>query len=218
MNPHHNPAADPRYPRRSFAIPAMNSAIACRQSQPHRQRARHQVPRPQKPRRTARARPHIHDACCTPALIRGKMHFGNEGTAMAAKDDAPPGPEPGDTGMDKPAMKKLLKRAQSGPVSCALAQGDAQGGGLGLILLDKIKPPKVVLRSLKDKFPSLKTPLFGTASVDPDKDAKLVVFRMNKRAAGLDRRVRKSLKGTGYSKVQIQLASQTPEDEDAGTQ
>ena len=132
----------------------------------------------------------------------------------AKEKDEPPQAQPGDTGMEKRDMKKLLKRSQSEPVSCAIAQGDAKSGGPGLILMDKIRLPKELVRELKEKFPTMRTPAFGTASVDVEADAKLVTFKMNKRIPGLDRRVRKSLKGTGYSKVSIELAGIDDDGED----
>ena len=76
-------------------------------------------------------------------------------------------------------------------------------GGLGLILLDKVRPSKQLVKDLKEKFPTARTPCFGTASVDMEKDPKLVTFNVNKSIPGMDRRMKKSLKGTGYTKVEI---------------
>lgn len=121
--------------------------------------------------------------------------------------------QPGDVGMELPDIKKLLKLSRRKPVNCALAQGDSPSGRPGLILLDKIKVPKVLVRSLKEKFPTLRTPVFGTASVDTEADAKLVTFTMNKRIPSLERCVRKSLKGSGFNKVAIQIASDAGGDE-----
>lgn len=126
-------------------------------------------------------------------------------TGMADKDrdkgedDAPP-----NAGMTKQDMKRLLARARRGAVTAALGQGDAKSGGHGLILLDRVMPPKQVLKALKEQFPTGSKFCFGSASVDTDADPKLVTFRMNRRVPGLDRRLRKSLKGTGYSRVAIQ--------------
>jgi len=78
-------------------------------------------------------------------------------------------------------------------------------GGLGLLLLDPVLPPKQILKALKEKFPTASKLCFGTASVDQAADPKLVTLRVNKRAPGLDRRLRKTLKGTGYSRIAIEV-------------
>lgn len=120
---------------------------------------------------------------------------------MAGKDQEP---EQADgIGMEKQDIKKLLARSRLDPVNCALMQGDPKDGGLGLILLDKVRPSKQLVKDLKEKFPTARTPCFGTASVDMEKDPKLVTFNVNKSIPGMDRRMKKSLKGTGYTKVEI---------------
>lgn len=108
------------------------------------------------------------------------------------------------TGMDKGSLKKLLVMARRTPVSCALAGGDRQSMGQCLIILDKNKPPKVLMATLKKQFPDLKTPCFGTATVDVDTDPKCVTFFVNKKVSGMPRRLVKSLKGTGFTKVSIE--------------
>lgn len=128
---------------------------------------------------------------------------------MAEKDDA----ADGGTGMDMQALKKLLLRSRREKVNCAMAQGDAESGGLGLILMHRAKPPKAVLTDLKKQFPTARTPCFGTASIDMDLDPKQVTFQMNKRIPGLDRRMRKTLKGTGFTKVVIETGQGTKEAE-----
>lgn len=125
---------------------------------------------------------------------------------MAKDVKQPPGPD--DIGMDRPTLKKLLARARRQATNCALAQGSSQSGGQGLVLLDKTMPSKQIVRSLKQEFPDLRTPCFGSARIDVKSDPKLVVFRMNKRIPGLDRKIRRSLKGSGYTKVTIELASE----------
>lgn len=130
---------------------------------------------------------------------------------MAGKDESEK-PASG-TGMGRQDLKKLLIRSKKEPVSCALAQGDAKSGSLGLILLDKIKLPKQLMKSLKEQFPLARSPCFGTASVDMEQDPKLVTFRLNKRIPGLDRRMRKSLKGTGFTKVAIESGPETDDAE-----
>lgn len=122
---------------------------------------------------------------------------------MAEKDDDKPGEGSG-TGMDMHAMKKMLALSRRTTLNTAIGLGDAKSGGLGLLLIDKIMPPKQVMKTLKEQFPKGSKFCFGTASVDMDADPKLVKLRMNKRIPGLDRRLRKTLKGTGYNKVAIE--------------
>jgi hypothetical protein len=118
------------------------------------------------------------------------------------------------TGMDKAQLKKLLVIARKAPISCALAGGDKESAGHCLILLHKVTPPKVLLATLKKQFPTLKTPCFGTATVDVTADPKLVTFSVNKKVSGMPKRLIKSLKGTGFTKVSIEKGGAA---RDAGT-
>ena len=122
---------------------------------------------------------------------------------MPATEDED-GPAEG-TGMELPDLKKMLVRSRNGPVNCALALGDPKEGGLALIMMDRTKPPKALVKALKEQFPGLRNPCFGTASVDADQDAKQVTFNLNKKIAGMDRKLKKSLKGTGFTKVVIEM-------------
>ena len=117
------------------------------------------------------------------------------------------------TGMTKPDMKKLLLRAQREPVNCALAQGPADAGSLGLLLLDKTRPPKALAADLKKQFPDARKPCFGTVSVNPDETPKVAVFAVNKPPFGLDRKLRKTLRGTGFKKVQVEKGGAGGDDE-----
>lgn len=109
------------------------------------------------------------------------------------------------TGMDFRDLKRALARSRREKMNVALAQGDPKTGGNGLVLIDKVMPPKQVMRNLKDQFPKSRTPCFGTVSIDMDVDPKLVTFKVNKRIPGLNRRLRKTLKGTGFTKVNIEV-------------
>jgi hypothetical protein len=51
---------------------------------------------------------------------------------------------------------------------------------------------------------------FGTAEVDPDDDPTLVKFRLNKPVTSMARRLVKTLKGSGFRKVQILLEDGSP--------
>ncbi|MBV8913786.1 MAG: hypothetical protein JOZ05_12200, partial [Acetobacteraceae bacterium] len=69
---------------------------------------------------------------------------------MADKDEGKPG-EGGDasgTGMDRVAMKKMLALSRRTPLNTAIGLGDTKSGGLGLLLMDRVMPPKQVLKTL----------------------------------------------------------------------
>ncbi len=109
--------------------------------------------------------------------------------------------------VDKAQIKRLLTLSKKEPVSCAVAQGaDPQ---FGLLLLDKIKQPKALERDLLKANPEARNQRFGSAEVDIDIDPKLVRFRLNKPAQGIARRLVKTLKGTGFSKVEIVMEDGT---------
>ena len=116
-----------------------------------------------------------------------------------------PDTEPDGTGMPRQEMKKLLGRARLKRVSCALAQGPANAGGLGLVLMDRVRPPREVLKTLRTQFPEARTPCWGTASVDMAANPKLVTFNMNKKVPGLSKRLVKTLRGTGISQVAVKV-------------
>ena len=99
-----------------------------------------------------------------------------------------------DTGMDKQEMKKLLMVSKKQPVNCAVAQGGGKSAAFAMLMLDKVKASKALVKDLEKKFPDAKAPLFGTASVDPDVDPKLVRFMVNKPASGIARKLTKTLK------------------------
>lgn len=103
--------------------------------------------------------------------------------------------------LDKALIKRLLTVSKREPVSCAVALGaDPQ---FGLLVLDKIKQPKALERELLKDHPEARNQRFGRAEVDTEIDAKLVRFHLNKPAPGIARRLVKTLKGTGFSKVEI---------------
>jgi len=104
-----------------------------------------------------------------------------------------------DIGMEKAVLKKLLGVSKKDPVHCAVGVSK----GMGVILLDKIKPSKTLSKDLEKKFADIKNPRWGTASVDVEEDPKLVILILNKPAPGLARALKKSLKPAGYSKVEI---------------
>ncbi|GEM_PF-1533152 len=104
-----------------------------------------------------------------------------------------------DTGMKKAEMRKLLTRSKEEPVTCAVGQGD----NVGLMLLDKRKPGRALETALKAEFPDARNTRFGTAFVDVEDNPKLVKLTLNKPVTGMAKRLIKTLKGTGFSKVII---------------
>jgi hypothetical protein len=107
-----------------------------------------------------------------------------------------------DTGVDKAELKKLLIRSKREPVHCAVGIGKDQQA---LIMLDKIKPPRAISKEIEKKFGDVKTPRWGSAFVDVDEDPKLVILTLNKPISGFARRLKKTLRGTGFSKVEVRL-------------
>ncbi len=75
-------------------------------------------------------------------------------------------------------------------------------------MLDRIKAPKAVEKEVKE-LPDANNTRFGTVVVDPDEDPKLVKFYLNKPISGMAKRLVKTLKGTGFTKVQILLEDGT---------
>ena len=109
--------------------------------------------------------------------------------------------EAADTGMDKGAMKILLGKSKTEPVNCAVGQS----GKIAVMLLHKIKQPKALSKDLEKQFDDLKNGRWGTASVDMEEDPKLVILTLNRAAPGIAAKLRKTLKGTGFSKVEIRM-------------
>jgi hypothetical protein len=121
---------------------------------------------------------------------------------------------PVSTGMEKADMRKLLMQTKEKPVHCAIGVGKDQT--LGLMVLDKMKAPKVLEKQLIDAIPDTKNTRWGTAQVDWDDDPKLVKLFLNKPISGMAKRLVKTLKGTGFSKVQIMMEDGTPVEGAAG--
>ncbi|HLY57109.1 MAG TPA: hypothetical protein VKS60_16215 [Stellaceae bacterium] len=107
--------------------------------------------------------------------------------------------------MDRAELKRLLLKSKKEPVNCAVGMGDGRKVQAGLILLDRIKAPKMVLRDLEKQFPDATSTRFGTAMVDVELDATLVLLRINRAAPGIAKKLARSLRGTGFKKVKILL-------------
>jgi hypothetical protein len=114
------------------------------------------------------------------------------------------------TGMDKAEMKKLLVRSKEEPVNCAIGLGKDQQA---MVLLHKTKSPMALVKELeKLAGGALRAPCHGTALVDADQDPKLVVLTVNKAVGGLAAKLKKTLKGTGFTKATIRLEDGTVAD------
>ena len=111
------------------------------------------------------------------------------------------------TGMDKQDMKRLLMKSKSEPVNCAFGQG--KDPTMGLLLLDKVKGPKGVEKELIKQTPDAKNTRYGTAFVDVETDPKQVLFYINKPVSSMAKKLVKTLKGTGFTKVKIVLEDGT---------
>jgi hypothetical protein len=111
--------------------------------------------------------------------------------------------EPAATGMEIAEMKRMLAHSREAPLGCAIGAGDDRT--MALLLIDKVKAPKAVLKDLEEQFPDLVNPRFGTVQAMPDGEAKTVRFVLNKSSSGLSKKLVKTLKGTGYTKVELQF-------------
>ena len=112
------------------------------------------------------------------------------------------------TGMDRTEMKRFLIKSKQEQVNCALGVGDDKS--VALLLLSPHRSPKALQGDLQKQFPSAFNTRFGTAVVDTEDDPTLVKFMLNKAVTSIARRLVKTLKGTGFRKVQILLEDGTP--------
>ena len=109
--------------------------------------------------------------------------------------------DPDETGMDKAEMKQMLSAARKKPVNCAVAKPNK--GQMALVLMDKVRQPKALAKDLQEQFADMKNPRWGTVSIDAQENPRLAVFELNKPFPGLERRLVKTLKGTGVSAVDV---------------
>ncbi|WP_187830082.1 hypothetical protein [Siccirubricoccus phaeus] len=115
-------------------------------------------------------------------------------------------------GMDMDKLKQLLRLSKKEPVSCAVA-GNTNDATMAFILLDKVKAPKAVSGQLDKENPKNFNLRWGTVVVDTDIDPKLVTFTLNKNVTGMAKKLKKTLKGTGYTKVVINFEDGTSDSE-----
>jgi hypothetical protein len=124
-------------------------------------------------------------------------------------------------GIDPAELKKMLIRSKKEPVNCAVGMDKNQQA---LIMLHRTKQPRALVKELEKTGGDLKNPRWGSAFVDVDDNPKLVILTLNKSAPGLARKMKTTLKGTGFSKVRVVLEDGTvdeaveddEDDDDAG--
>ncbi len=114
-----------------------------------------------------------------------------------------------ETGMKKAEMKKMLRRSFGEGMGCAVGIGE--NPAYGLFLMHRVRRGKALEKMLKDEFPDAKNVRFGTAFVTED-EPKKVQLSLNRAAPGIARKLVKTFKGTGFTKVVI--ASEDGETED----
>ena len=106
------------------------------------------------------------------------------------------------TGMPRGALKRLLMLAKQEPIGCAIGLS-ADAAAPGLMMLHRSRTGRAVEKMLMDECPDAKATRFGTASVD-ENSPKLVKLVLNRSLPGIIPKLIKTLKGTGFNKVQIE--------------
>lgn len=123
--------------------------------------------------------------------------------------------------MEVAEMRRLLNEAKSSGKSLGCAVGLSKDMKTGLLLMHKTHLGPEVGRALKAETPDVVNMRFGSAIVDPD-DPKLVRLVLNRPVTGIAKKLIKTLKGTGYTKVKLGLEDGTPvegaEEEEEGQQ
>ncbi len=107
--------------------------------------------------------------------------------------------EPESPGSDLTELKTLFKVAHSKPVNAAFGLG---ADGKAVVKLDKMMKPEALSKLLLAA--KIKPVYFGTVEID-SADAALAKFTMNKAPGGLDNKLIVALKGSGVSKVSIDV-------------
>lgn len=123
--------------------------------------------------------------------------------------------------MSASEMKPILTKSKQEPVSVAFCQTE---GKEGVILLSVKKSPQKVKAALIAEAKKINLKLenssirFGTAEVDTEVDASLVLFTINRDPpGGIEAKLKNQLKGSGCTKVdfKVDAALDAAPDEDA---
>ncbi len=116
----------------------------------------------------------------------------------------------GEPDIDKVELKKLLIKSKKEPISCAVGIVN----GFPAIMVHKSKPGRALMGMLKEEYKDVKDTRFGEAFVDVDDNPKLVILTLNKGISGFARKMKKTLKGTGFTKVRVMLEGGGVDEED----
>jgi hypothetical protein len=110
--------------------------------------------------------------------------------------------------MEVADMRRLLNESKSSgkPIGCAV--GMSKDMKTALLLLHKSHEGAEVGRNLKKDVPDIVNMRFGTARID-EENAKLVRLVLNRPVTGVAKKLVKTLKGTGYTKVKLGLEDGT---------
>lgn len=100
-------------------------------------------------------------------------------------------------GMQKPELKTHVRLARRAPVHIAFALG---GDGKAIILMDRHKQPRAVLKELKQQAADSRSHRCGAMTLD-EENPKLARIVVDKPAPGLARKLIKALSGTGVKQI-----------------
>jgi hypothetical protein len=105
-------------------------------------------------------------------------------------------------------MRRLLNESKSSgkPIGCAV--GMSKDMKTALLLLHKMHEGPEVGRNLKKDVPDIVNMRFGTARID-EEHTNMVRLVLNRPVTGIAKKLVKTLKGTGYTKVKLGLEDGT---------
>ncbi|HYZ60969.1 MAG TPA: hypothetical protein VE650_00835, partial [Acetobacteraceae bacterium] len=106
---------------------------------------------------------------------------------------------PEQVGMEKAELKTHVKLARRAPVHIAFALG---GDGKAVIMMDKRKQPRAILKELKEQASDARNHRFGQMAFDPE-NPKLARITVDKAASGMARKLVVAFKGTGVKQIEL---------------
>jgi hypothetical protein len=104
-----------------------------------------------------------------------------------------------EVGMEKSELRMHVKLARRAPVHIAFALG---GDGKAIVMMDKRKQPRAILKDLKEQAADARNHRFGAIMLDPD-DPKVARITVDKAASGMARKLVLAFKGTGVKQIQL---------------
>jgi hypothetical protein len=111
---------------------------------------------------------------------------------------------PNKLAMDVTEEKKLLIASKRRSIYCAVASGYGDTRGFALILMDRVKKPKQLADELSKSFDQARNIRFGVISID----RKTVKLELNRASPGIDKKLIRSLRGTGFSEAEGKSAEE----------